>query len=192
MMKYVMTTSNRPDRLRQFRHEMNRIWWPDVREFIGIDWEQYTKEHQFELKNWAQVRHVGNFMSHILILKDALDNWYTDIIIMEDDLILSNFFKSRYERAMKDVPQDREMLRLSWFPSPKMVRVKTESDQRLEDTGPRGTEMYRVRWEGIRKLYDYLSSLEPTCPIDWVIHKAPVKSYMTAYSLWMQWDNYVN
>ena len=46
---------------------------------------------------------------------------------------------------MTNVPQDWEMLRLSWFVSPKMVRVKTESDFWLEDTGPRGTEMYRVR-----------------------------------------------
>lgn len=191
-MRYVITMPDADKRIRQFRQEMKRIWWTDVEEIMGVDWKEYVDIHKLELVPWWQHRHTWNFISHIMVLKDALDNWYDDIIIMEDDLILCNYFISLYDRAMKHVPQDREMLRISWMPSPKMVRTKTDSDSRLKDTGPRGTEMYRVRGDGIRKLYDYLCALPPTCPIDRVLHKAPVISYMTAYSLWMQWDNYAN
>lgn len=182
MHKYVITMPANKKRMAQFYEEMQRISWDDVEKIEWVWWETYV---QYELFPWTHPRNVWNYLSHLKVLSDAIKKWYDDIIVMEDDLILTNYFVSQFSWYMWRVPNDWEMLRLSWFPSPEMQR-KQAWPWRLYDTGPRWTEMYRVRWEWIQKLYDYLSEHWPVCPIDWVIHKAPLISYITAYSLWMQ------
>ena len=186
MHKYVMNMPNAERRLLQFKQEMQRIWWTDVETISAIDGNLHIKGNELA---GCYPHHIGNYLTHIKILKDAIDKWYDDIIVMEDDLILCNFFISRYPRAMKQAPEDRELLRLSWMSRPDLPRIQTDTDEWLEDAGPRGTEMYRIRWSAIKKLYDFLIEHWPICPIDRVIHKAPIRWYMISYSLGMQWDN---
>ena len=188
--KYVITMPWKEERMKHFRNEMRVMWRDDVEEVYGVDWEKYVEEHGLKLRDGVQVRHIGNFLSHLNILKDALEKWYDEIIVMEDDLILQIYAKAFHPRMLEQCPNDRELLRLSWCYSPAMIARKPINNQWMEDVWPRWTEMYQVRWDWIRKLYEYLLHHTNTIPIDRVIHKAPVKSYMAIYPLGMQRSNY--
>lgn len=188
--KYVITMPWSDERMRHFRNEMRRRNRNDVEEVLGVDWEKYVKEYDIKIKPWVKNLHIGNYLSHVRVLEDAIVKWYDAIIIMEDDLVLGNFFWFIYHEFLKTAPHDRGMLRLSWMPKPNQERISTSSINWLVDNGAYWQELYMLRWDAIKKVHDYLVSLPLEVPIDWVIHQAPVKAYMSAQPMWMQRDNY--
>ena len=185
----TMPTEKWKLRLKHFLSEMKRIWRDDVEIFFWIDWSIYDKP----IREGCYPHNVWCNLSHIAILKDAIDKGYDEITVMEDDLICCNYFKQNLDHFMLEVPGDWDMLRISRFFRPTMVMEPTkQSIYWSVDVGPRGTECYIVRWEAIKKLYDHLNGVWPDIATDREIYKAPIKSYMTTYSLWMQRDHYVN
>lgn len=189
MHRYVMTMDNDKgrERLKYFLNEMKKIWRDDVEIFFWIDWSTYDKP----IREGCFPHNVWCNLSHIAILKDAIEKWYDEITVMEDDLICCNCFKQNFDHFILEAPEDWDMLRISWFFRPTMVMEPTkESIYRSKDIGPWWTECYILRWDAIKKVYDHLNVIGPDVPTDWEIYKAPIKSYMTTYSLWIQWDNY--
>lgn len=109
------------------------------------------------------------------------------IAVMEDDLICCKHFAANFNHLTneKNVPEDWDMLRLSWYFRPMQVMKPVPGYiYRCEDVGPRGTELYVIRGQdAIKKVYEFVRDYDINIPTDQVIRKAPVKSYMTAYSL---------
>lgn len=194
MHRYVISTQNElwEQRRRQFFSEMKRIWRDDVEIFFWVDSKTYVRT--VPLPEGAYVNNIWCKLAHIAILKDAVDKGYDMIAVMEDDLICCKHFKANFSHLIEKTPEDRDMLRFSWYFRPMQVMKPVPGHiYRCEDVGPWGTELYVIRGqEAIKKVYEFVRDYDINTPTDQVIWKAPVKSYMTAYSLWMQRDHYVN
>jgi GR25 family glycosyltransferase involved in LPS biosynthesis len=76
--KYVINLKKRPDRLKLIMQEFKNIGYNDVELFEGIDTNS----------------HVGCALSHIEIIKKAINDGLENVIIFEDDLIFMPYAKS--------------------------------------------------------------------------------------------------
>ena len=139
----------------------------------------------------------GNFgrlacsMSHTNVIIDAYENGHKYILVAEDDLLLWRNAKKIFQESLWSAPEDWELLRLSWYPSPK-INVKDITDYRYSGNGIRWTELYLLNRIWIEKLYKHLLEWS-RCSFDLQLHKLiKINQYIIKYSLGIQWNNYEN
>lgn len=61
--------------------------------------------------------YLGCAISHLEIMKDALDNGYKRILILEDDLLIHKSIEPYFnDVASNQIPNDWDMLYLAWIP----------------------------------------------------------------------------
>lgn len=166
---------------------------------IRIEWDvAYTdKNHFWEVyemplllhPNERGIGHLACNMSHTNIIHDAMKHWYEYILIVEDDLMMGRRADLILENAMKYLPEDRELLRLSWFPSPG-IQVESYNEYRYTWTWVWWTELYMLNKKWIERMYNNLIA-GSWASFDFQLHKfTDIKQYILKYSLWIQWNNY--
>jgi GR25 family glycosyltransferase involved in LPS biosynthesis len=125
---------------------------------------------------------LGIWLSNINLFKKMLDNNIKNVLLFEDDAIISNNFNNTLASVLKDLPNDYDFLSLV-FPSSSKYLYKEDADIGLKTICSSkynhfGT--YAILWSnsGAKKMLNLLSDIGITCPID--IH---LYSIMDGYSI---------
>lgn len=159
---------------------------------IKTDWNHFWSITEMKISkdtDWCWYSHVGCSMSHLNVLNDAIENNYDTIMIVEDDLILHSKAKIYFKTFMDHVPEDREVLRLSWFPY-NMENLKLKNPYWYTWRNVRWCEMYMLNKSWIKKMYNdfvnnfYTSVDKQLNLIEWI------NLYISSFPLWLQWNNY--
>lgn len=104
---------------------------------------------------------IGCFLSHFFILQEALINGYKRIAIFEDDVILENDFKLKFETAFSQVPEKWELLYLGYYERLGQDGFKIRISENVvipKDTW--GTHGFMVQNEGIKKMWEKLKVIK--------------------------------
>lgn len=102
---YLINMASRPDRLQRSKKRLEDLGIVYKR-FEAIDGK--TIEHHPHLKTGE----VGCYISHLNILKDAKQNNYQSILILEDDVVFENNMLEKFYSGYKHIPDDWEMIYL--------------------------------------------------------------------------------
>ena len=102
---YLINLASREDRLQRAKKRLGDL---DIKyeRFEAIDGK--TIEHHPHLKPGE----VGCYISHLNILKDAKQNNYQSILILEDDVVFENNMLEKFYSGYKHIPDDWEMIYL--------------------------------------------------------------------------------
>lgn len=135
--------------------------------------------------------HLGCVMSHINVLHDAIKNWYENIIVCEDDLLLSANLDRYIKWYMDTRPDDRELLRLSRHPFTAGGVDMEKVNSHWNKWSAWWCEMYMLNKAWIKKLYNLFKN-EFIASVDWMmLHAADsINIYITNRSWWIQWNNW--
>jgi GR25 family glycosyltransferase involved in LPS biosynthesis len=179
----------------------------DIQVCIGVD------KHNVMIKDWAaitdwqhfgtmtevniapeyiewELKHLWCSLSHLNVIKDALDKWYEKIMVAEDDLMLWTRAWDNFDKFYNNLPEDREIARLSWFPS-NMESMTVKNNYRYNWNSVRWCELYIANKKWIKKLYDsFVKNFYAS--FDYQLWKWcwDIKCYVSKFPFWIQWNNY--
>jgi hypothetical protein len=102
---YCINLDRRPDRLENFKKEVNKFNLGEFERFSAYDGKQLNLTNEYNLKPGE----IGIIKSNLDIIKDAKKNNYKTILIIEDDCV---FFDEiiNFEDYFKLLPSDWDML----------------------------------------------------------------------------------
>lgn len=112
---YVINLKRRPDRLQQFYES---VPFPQglINVIYGFDGKNYENEREAEkmlynkLANSLSAGEKGCFISHIRVFKHVIESNIPFGIVFEDDPILCEDFKSKFELLVNEMPTDTQIL----------------------------------------------------------------------------------
>lgn len=206
---YVITTIFNWHRLYNSIRDI-RLHFPnkEIQVCIGVDRHTFTKDDAWlittdwqhfwtinsvildpENKCWCwEHTNIWCAMSHMNIVKDALDNDYENIIVIEDDLLLWTRAAQNFKMYMEHLPEDWELLRLSWKPYDLSSLVPANS---CFYTGNAWwCEMYMLNREGIKKFYEFFRDHFYGSTDAQMAKAHHINIYIAKCPLWIQWNNY--
>lgn len=160
---------------------------------VTTDWEHFGTITELKLWTWIRewqedLPHLACSLSHLNVIKDALDKWYENILIAEDDLLLWRWSWELVERFYANAPEDREILRLSWKPF-EMASFK-EVNLYRQTWEVWWAELYMLNKKGIKKFYDNFME-NNYASTDIQMNKAKeIMIYISKYSFGIQRNNY--
>lgn len=160
---------------------------------ITTDWDHFGTITQVRLdpenKCWCWAHtNLWCAMSHMNVMKDALDNNYDNILVVEDDLLLGTKAGLNYKMYMEHLPEDRELLRLSWKPYDLSTLKSVNSC--WYTLWAWWCEFYMLNKKGIKKFYDFFQS-DFYGSTDAQMAKAHhMQIYIAKCPLGIQWNNY--
>lgn len=109
---WVLTLDIKGDRMKRFKQtcERNSIF---ASPFIGFQ----GKKFQLNSPHYSHINYgmVGNFISHIMLLRQqqVKPGW---TLIMEDDILLAENFTEKLKGALSSMPTDRDIYFIGWIP----------------------------------------------------------------------------
>ena len=102
---YCINLDSRPDRYKLAINEFSR-WGVDVERISGIDGNLIQQNNRFIGKSGA----YGLLLTHIEILKNALENRYKNILILEDDVEFIKDFNEKFSEKILMLPDNWDLL----------------------------------------------------------------------------------
>ncbi len=162
--------------------EWNQTW---TRIYYKYDWEEYTQK--IEWPYWVS-RNCACMLSHKIAFNKAKKDWHEVVMMVEDDLLLWYKVKRYLEEVLKNVPNDRDILRLEWNLSNKMWEIEIKNKYWFSNTWvTRSTARMLFNKTAINHINDILNT-KPMPTFDWVINKQchNLKSYASLRSMWIQ------
>ena len=106
--KFVVNLKRRPDRLKKFTEMCP---FKDVEVVYGFDGKQPRNEAAKEIKMYTTFTKIlpgerGCFISHLRIYEEIVKRNIPHALIMEDDAIMCDGFKEKFEIFYKELPKD--------------------------------------------------------------------------------------
>ena len=96
----------RPERWQRIQSELARHGFEAVERFAAIDGDAVEKPG-----GWAHSAGAyGCLLSHVQVVSEARDSGAANILIFEDDTVLDPEFRNKFDRFIKEVPDDWDML----------------------------------------------------------------------------------
>ena len=128
---------------------------------------------------------IGNFGSHYMTWKYLINSSLDNILVFEDDALIKDNFLSDYYLAMKNVPQDFDVL--SIYIDPNQYDRFNQSDY-VNEYIAKGyqdwsTLCYVVSRQGAQKLVKYVADNGMDYPTDWFIFRNGHKGLFNVYTL---------
>ena len=156
---YLINLPARTDRMRIAKAQFDKAGIPMPTIFTAID------PRKMGIKGVTEDNQgiVGCYLSHYIILQEALTYGYKRIAIFEDDLLLVTDFKEKFDIAFEQVPDKWQMLYLGYYERTGQAKVQVSENITIPKN-TWGTHAYMVQNEGIKILYDNLQKLR--CHID--------------------------
>jgi glycosyl transferase family 25 len=123
---YCVNLNRRPDRWEKVKQEFNRIGVSGIERYEAIDGKDY---------DWTNIKYnpsllvgeLGLIETHINLIKDAIKNNYSSILIFEDDVYFTDEI-NKIEEYMSQLPDNWDMLYLGgnhiYGPPPPKVNDK--------------------------------------------------------------------
>ena len=102
---YCINLDRRPDRLENFKKEVNKFNLGEFERFSAYDGKQLNLTNEYNLKPGE----IGIIKSNLDIIKDAKKNNYKTILIIEDDCVFSDEIIN-FDDYFKLLPSDWDML----------------------------------------------------------------------------------
>ena len=102
---YCINLDRRPDRLENFKKEVEKYNLGEFERFSAYDGKQLNLTNEYNLKPGE----IGIIKSNLDIIKDAKKNNYKTILIIEDDCVFNNEIIN-FEDYFKLLPSDWDML----------------------------------------------------------------------------------
>ena len=102
---YCINLDRRPDRLENFKKEVNKFNLGEFERFSAYDGKQLNLTNKYNLKPGE----IGIIKSNLDIIKDAKKNNYKTILIIEDDCVFRDEIIN-FEDYFKLLPSDWDML----------------------------------------------------------------------------------
>lgn len=156
---YLINLSHRTDRLRIAKAQFEKAGMPMPIIFPAIDARKMGIKGVTEDNQGI----VGCYLSHYIILQEALTYGYKRITIFEDDLLLVTDFKEKFDIAIEQVPEKWQMLYMGYYERTGQRKIQVSENVTIPKN-TWGTHAYMVQNEGIKILYDNLQKLR--CHID--------------------------
>lgn len=216
---YVINLDRRPEKWQRIEALLEQRGLSACR-FSAVDGATLTDEDQIRLAGDYPVRmlrgEVGCLLSHVSVLKDALDKGYKLIWVMEDDIEFVEDPRQLPEliKTLKKIDADWDVLytdidsknsegitvpavdvdfrpdRLSNFPA-EYYQQRTAVSSDLMHIGQRyGMYSLLISRKGMKKIYKYFSHVYLWSAIDIDIHYIPtIRQYSTTrdiVSIWYQ------
>ena len=111
--KYLINLKRRFDRLKHF---INKYPLEYINIIYGFDGKNIKNESEEESKWYTKFSlspgERGCFITHMRIYSDMIKNNIEYALIMEDDAIFCDNFKSRFETVMSELPKDFHILHI--------------------------------------------------------------------------------
>lgn len=151
---YLINLKHRRDRLLMSKKQLNKIGVNNYKLFQAVDARKLGLTGVNE-KNQGL---IGCFMSHYILLQNAILNGIKRMVVFEDDVIFCNDFKERFIEEFKQVPNKWELLYLGYY-------ERGESKLKIANNicVPKctwGTHGYMVQNAGIIKMFDGLQEIK--------------------------------
>lgn len=152
---YLINLAHRTDRLRIAKQQLLKAGITDYIVFDAINAKKLNIKGVVEENQGL----IGCFMSHLVILKEAMMNKYQSIAIFEDDVIMVKDFKIKYQEALKQIPEKWQMLYLGYYERLGGSKIRVSENITIpKDTW--GTHAYIVRGDGIKIMHDNLQVIK--------------------------------
>lgn len=110
---FCINLNRRPDRLKSFINEINRI---------GGEFTRCTAVDGKELEPVGSLtkEQLGALESHLSVWKHALTLNLNEVVIFEDDCVFVDDFLIRFESFMNEVPLEWQFVKLGLYPCPEI------------------------------------------------------------------------
>jgi hypothetical protein len=146
----VVNLKRRPDRLAEFRHQLEEAHWPfrDPDIFEAIDGSLVPVPQSWTDGGGA----YGCMQSHRQILERAIQDDIESILVLEDDLVLAPDFADKVKQFLQEVPDDWDQLMLGgqhYGSAPE----RTDNSRIMRCTNCQRTHAYAIRGRFLRDLY---------------------------------------
>lgn len=151
---YLINLPARTDRMRIAKQQFERAGITDYTIFPAIDARRLKLTGTTEANQGL----IGCFMSHYFILHEAILNKYKRITVFEDDVLLVQDFKNKYETAMAQIPDKWQLLYLGYYERTGAAKIKVSENITIPKN-TWGTHAYMVQNDGIKIIYDNLQTI---------------------------------
>ncbi len=123
---YCVNLNRRPDRWEKVTKEFERLGFEGVERYEAIDGRDYDWSNTKYAPNLL-VGELGLIQTHINLIKEAMENGYKSVLIMEDDVYFTDEI-NRLDEYMEALPNDWDMIYVggnhSYGTEPLMVNDK--------------------------------------------------------------------
>lgn len=152
---YLINLPHRTDRLRMAKKQFEKAGINDYNIFKAIDARKLRIKGVVEDNQGL----IGCFLSHFVILQEAIRYNYKRIAVFEDDMIFVDDFKDKYEHAMNQIPDKWQLLYLGYYErSGQSKLMVTENISIPKNTW--GTHAYMLQNDGIKIMYENLQEIK--------------------------------
>lgn len=151
---YVINLPHRVDRLRIAKQQFAKAGICNYTVFPAIDAKRLKIKGTVEDNQGL----IGCFLSHYVILQEAIINGYKRIAIFEDDILLVQDFKEKFDIAYEQVPDKWQMLYLGYYERTGAAKVQVSENVTIPKN-TWGTHAYMVQNKGIKIMYDNLQTI---------------------------------
>src|SRR3990167_157317 len=151
---YLINLPHRTDRLRIAKQQFEKAGIPMPTIFNAIDARKLKLTGTTEANQGL----IGCFMSHYFLLQHALLNGYKRIAIFEDDILLLQDFKEKFDIAYEQVPDKWQMLYIGYYERTGAAKVKVSENVTIPKN-TWGTHAYMVQNEGIKIMFENLQTI---------------------------------
>lgn len=151
---YLINLPHRVDRLRVAKMQFAKAGISNYTVFPAIDARKLGIKGVVEDNQGL----IGCFLSHYFILQGALLNGYKRIAIFEDDVLMVEYFKTKFSHGISQVPDKWQMLYLGYYERTGAAKVQVSENVTIPKN-TWGTHAYMVQNDGIEIMYDNLQSI---------------------------------
>lgn len=154
---YCVNLKQRADRRQNMIDEFARIGLTGYEFFDAIDGGNLNLKSGVGFMTSGM---VGCYMSHYLIIREAIQYGYESILVFEDDVKFITGASSFLDYAIPIIPPDWEFAYLGYTVYPKEVQNTVKLNAYWCVPGHRwGTQAYMIRGEGIKKVWKGLQEI---------------------------------
>lgn len=152
---YLINLPHRADRLRMAKRQFETAGIVNYTIFPAID------ARRLGLKGVKEENQglIGCFLSHFFILQEAVMNGYKRITVFEDDILLADNFKERFEASYAKVPEKWQMIYLGYYERSGKSKVRVNEEVSIPKN-TWGTHAYMLQNDGIKIMYDNLQEIK--------------------------------
>jgi len=203
---YIITYDKNIDKIWRVFNQLINIWYNDIHvvKWINKDdldirdyWKNWTKVRYYYgwkletvwLKNWSVIpNNCACMISHKIAFENAKKEWYDNIMVVEDDLML--WYKvGRYLKPVLDkVPNDWDMLRLEWNLAVSMGEINLVNEYWFTCDNVRSTAWMIFNQKAINKILEIMND-RPIWSFDQLTNRQcdDLNSYTSIWSMWIQY-----
>lgn len=174
---YLINLEDRPERLAHSKALLAKLGLNDTIIFPAINGKKMNITGTAEYFSPGM---VGCFLSHFVIIQNAVIEGYKSILIFEDDFKLIGNGQTLMEKALPIIPTDWEVVWLGYYHRQNDVHKRQVNDYWSVPNYYHGTHAYMLRGRAILQVYNALKKIKNQLDIQ--LHLFLDKSDLKVYA----------